>query len=122
MAAEMLLSARGIEGVSLREINTAAGQKNSTALQYHFGDRYGLVQAVLRKHHPGIDRTRNEMLDAYVAGGRDDLRALAAALVIPAAAKLRDPDGGRAYLQIHAQVVNRPEIRVDEALSSNPRD
>src|SRR4051794_4076039 len=95
LAAETLLAERGIEGVSLREINTAAGQKNSTALQYHFGDRYGLVNAVLRKHTAGIDAARHALLDEYESAGHDDLTALAAALVVPSAAKLRDPNGGR---------------------------
>ncbi|MCU1393909.1 MAG: TetR family transcriptional regulator [Ilumatobacteraceae bacterium] len=121
-AAERLFAERGIEGVSLREINSAAGQKNSTALQYHFGDRQGLLRAVLRKHTPAIDAARMAMLDAYVVRGVDDLRELAAALVRPSAAKLSDADGGRAYLQISGQVLNRPELRFDERTTSNPRD
>lgn len=121
-AAEVLLAERGIEGVSLREINAAAGQKNSTALQYHFGDRYGLVRAIMRKHGIPVDVARHEMLDAYEMAGVDDLRALAEALVVPSAAKLADPDGGREYLQIHAQLVNRPDIRIDPRVTNNPRD
>ncbi|MFN8020570.1 MAG: helix-turn-helix domain-containing protein [Acidimicrobiales bacterium] len=108
-AAERLFAERGIEGVSLREVNTAAGVGNTTALQYHFRDRAGLVKAVLAKHSPAVDDARHRLLDEYVAEGRDDLRALAAALVRPSAAKLSDPDGGRAYLRIHAEVLNRPE-------------
>lgn len=121
-AAEQLFAERGIEGVSLREINTAAGQRNSTALQYHFGDRYGLVRAVLRKHSSAVDAVRHSMLDDYQRLGRDDLRVLAEALVRPSAIKLDDPDGGRAYLQINAQVLNRPELGFDERARSNPRD
>lgn len=117
-AAETLFAERGIEGVSLREINSAAGQKNSTALQYHFVDRRGLVRAVLAKHTPDVDVARHAMLDEYERAGRDDLRELAAALVGPSAAKLADHDGGRAYLQVNAQVLNRPELRFDEARSN----
>lgn len=117
-AAETLFAERGIEGVSLREINSAAGQKNSTALQYHFVDRRGLVRAVLAKHTPDVDVARHAMLDEYERVGRDDLRELAAALVRPSAAKLADHDGGRAYLQVNAQVLNRPELRFDEARSN----
>src|SRR3954466_6966235 len=111
--AEELFAERGIEGVSLREINAAAGQKNSTALQYHFGDRYGLLRAVLRKHGAGIDAERHAMLDGYDADQLADLRELAAALVTPLAAKLADRNGGREYLQINAQLVNRPDIRIE---------
>lgn len=109
-AAETLFAERGIEGVSLREINAAAGMRNATALQYHFHDRYGLVKAVLAKHTPVVDAARHELLDDYERAGVDDLRALAAALVSPSAIKLRDPDGGRAYLRVHAEVLNRAEF------------
>ncbi len=128
-AAERLFAERGIEGVSLREINAAAGQRNSTALQYHFGDRQGLLGAVLAKHHPAIEAHRHRLLDAYESGGHlpdgAARRALAAALVRPLAAKLADPDGGRAYLRIMEQLVHRTHlpalggIRDDPAQSVN---
>jgi AcrR family transcriptional regulator len=108
--AEELFAERGISGVSLREINAAAGQRNSTALQYHFGDRDGLVRAVLAKHSPDVESRRHALLDEYEAAQptADGLRTLAGALVRPSAAKLTDPDGGRAYLRIMAQLVHVP--------------
>ncbi|MBE3008097.1 helix-turn-helix transcriptional regulator [Microbispora sp. NEAU-D428] len=110
-AAERLFAERGIDAVSLREINAAAGQRNSTALQYHFGDRAGLLKAVLAKHRPEIEARRHQLLDEYEARGPlpqgDALRSLAAALVRPAAAKLADPDGGRDYLRVMEQLVHR---------------
>jgi hypothetical protein len=80
------------------------------ALQYHFTDRSGLVRAVIDKHYIDIDRQRHEMLDACMnmAHGPSDLTALSEALVLPAASKLSDPDGGLEYLQIQAELVNRP--------------
>ncbi|MBI5090404.1 MAG: TetR/AcrR family transcriptional regulator [Actinobacteria bacterium] len=108
-AAETLFADRGIDAASPREINAAAGQRNSTALQYHFRDRRGLLAAVLAKHQVDVEARRNELLDLYESAGIDDLRALAEALVRPSATKLADPDGGRAFLRIHAQVINRPD-------------
>ena len=99
-AAEALFAARGIDGVSLREINRAAGQSNTGAVQYHFGDRDGLVLAIIGKHRRDTEPRRHALLDMYEDAGVDDLRALASALVAPAAAKLGDPDGGRDYLQV----------------------
>jgi AcrR family transcriptional regulator len=112
-AAERLFALRGIDGVSLREINRTAGAKNASALQYHFGDRDGLLKAVVVKHRADVEARRHAMLDAYEAAGQDDLRALAGALVRPMAAKLADHDGGPAYLQIMADLMNRPRPVID---------
>src|SRR5947209_1014556 len=79
-AAETLFAERGIDGVSLREINSAAGSKNASGLQYHFGDRAGLIRAVLAKHRPFVESQRHALLDACEEDGAD-LHALAVALV-----------------------------------------
>ncbi|HMD52813.1 MAG TPA: helix-turn-helix domain-containing protein [Solirubrobacteraceae bacterium] len=121
-AAEELFAANGIEAVSLREIVRASGARNTTALQYHFGDRAGLVRAVLEKHHLDIDIRRHAMLDAYEAEGEPDLWALAHALVGPLAAELADPDGGGAYLQILAELMNRRRPALDPAAFDDPED
>jgi AcrR family transcriptional regulator len=110
-AAEQLLASRGIDAVSLREINRLAGQSNTGAVQYHFGDRDGLVLAIIDKHRGDTEPRRHALLDLYEQAGRDDLRALAAALVAPAASKLADPHGGREYLQVSAEFYGRPRAR-----------
>jgi AcrR family transcriptional regulator len=107
-AAESLFARHGIDGVSLREINRAAGQSNTGAVQYHFGDRDGLVRALIDKHRRDSEPRRHALLDQYEEAGEDDIRALAAALVSPLAAKLADSDGGRDYLQIAAEFYSRP--------------
>lgn len=119
-AAEQLFAERGIDAVSLREINRVAGAKNASALQYHFGDRNGLLRAVLAKHQGAVEDRRHAMLDAYEASGAADLRALSGALVRPLAAKLADADGGPAYLQIVADLVNRPRPIIDPADFDDP--
>lgn len=111
-AAEELFAARGIDAVSLREINRQAGAKNAVAVQYHFEDRAGVLRAVLAKHRPAVEAGRHALLDALQDA--PTLRGLAGALVRPLAAKLGDPDGGLAYLQIHAEVVNRPRDTAPE--------
>jgi AcrR family transcriptional regulator len=119
-AAEELFARQGIEGVSLREINRAAGAKNASALQYHFRDRDGLLRALMAKHRRDVEARRHAMLDAYEADGRDDLRSLAGALVRPMAAKLADPAGGPEYLQILADLMNRPRAVIDPATTDDP--
>jgi AcrR family transcriptional regulator len=118
-AAERLFAERGVEAVSLREINREADQRNATALQYHFEDRQGLVRAILEKHEPAIDASRHALLDEIEKDGQRDLPRLSAALVLPAAEKLSDRDGGRAYLRIVAQLINRHAARVDPIAFEN---
>jgi len=121
-AAEGLFAARGIDAVSLREITAVSGVRNATALQYHFGDRRGLVRAVLAKHHPDLEAARHRLLDDYEAAEQPSLRLLVGAFVRPVAAKLDDADGGRAYLQVVAQVVNRPDLDLRAAVDRHPTD
>ena len=118
-AAERLFAERGIFQVSLREINRESGARNAVALQYHFGDREGLVRAILAKHFPAVDARRSAMLDEYEAGAADDLRALAAAWVRPLASKLSDPDGGPEYLQIYAELINLPVDRTQPSVEDS---
>lgn len=73
-AAEELFAEWGIDGVSLREITAAAGARNASALNYHFGGRTGLLQALLAKHKPAVESRRHTLLDAYDAGADQELR------------------------------------------------
>jgi AcrR family transcriptional regulator len=112
-AGERLFASRGIDGVSLREINRAAGQRNTTALQYHFGDRDGLVRAIVEKHRADTEPRRHALLDRYEVDDDNDLHTLASALVLPLAAKLGDLDGGREYLQINCELYTRTSVRIE---------
>ena len=103
--AERLFAERSIAGVSLNEISKAAGQRNSNVCQYHFGDKSGLVQAILDKHVPGIKARREHLLDRLRASKRVTLRGLVQAFVRPVAEKLQDPDGGREFIRINAQLI-----------------
>ncbi|WP_066921624.1 TetR/AcrR family transcriptional regulator [Steroidobacter denitrificans] len=104
--AERLFAERSIEGVSLNEISKAAAQRNSNVCQYHFGDKQGLLQAILDKHVPGIAAAREVMLGRLQGSpSRRWLRPLAEALVRPVAAKLHDADGGREFIRINAQLI-----------------
>lgn len=121
-AASRLFAERGIESVSLREINREAGQRNATALQYHFSGRDGLLRAVLARHHGRIEERRHAMLDEIDGtSGPVGLRRLSEVLVEPAAELLADPDGGRDYLRIMAEIVNRPDPGFVRATLDDPR-
>lgn len=103
-AAERLFAERGVEAVSLAEINNASEQRNRNAVQYHFGDKASLLEAIFSKHGPGIRAQRGEILDGIESSNAFSLDDLVSALVLPVAEKLNDPDGGEAYVRINAQL------------------
>ncbi len=113
-AAEVLFTDRGVEGVSLREITRAAGQRNTSALQYHFTNRDGLLRAILTRHLHEIGAYRTALLDRYEQSGQEDLRPLASALILPLIAKLSDVDGGHAYLLIADELLGSATRRLIE--------
>ena len=61
-AAEKLIAERGIENVSIREIVNAAGQKNESALQYHFKNFTGLIKAIHTVRSNETQEKRQELL------------------------------------------------------------
>jgi len=100
--AERLFAERGIAGVSLREIGAAAGQRNNSAIQYHFESKHGLVLALCEHRMRAVNERRLAMLDA-LAG--DDLRELVEAFVLPLAEAVRP---GSYYLRFLVQLLAGP--------------
>lgn len=102
--AERLFAARGIHAVSLAQINATAGQRNRNAVQYHFGSKRKLLQAIIDKHASAITMRRSQLLDNIETSPTHSLEDVVSALVLPVAAKLDDPDGGEAYIHVSAQL------------------
>jgi AcrR family transcriptional regulator len=62
LTAERLYARLGIDGVSLREINREAQQKNRSAVHYHFGSRDAVIEGIFEMRAAQIDRRRREIL------------------------------------------------------------
>src|SRR6202012_1517455 len=62
ITAERLYGQHGIDGISLRQLVTAAGQGNNYAVQHHFGSKLGLIQAVSQMRLPALEAGRPKML------------------------------------------------------------
>lgn len=100
-AAERLFADRGIDAVSVRAVNAAAGA-NVAAVHYHFGSKDALVSAVLRRRMDALAERRLAML-ARLDPARPAVRDVVEALVVPLAELSADPDGaGRAYVRVLA--------------------
>ncbi|MFV0258464.1 MAG: TetR family transcriptional regulator [Acidimicrobiales bacterium] len=61
-AAERLAAEEGLGAMSLRAVQTAAGQRNKSAAQYHFGSREGLIEAVIIERMRPINQRRADLL------------------------------------------------------------
>lgn len=107
-AAARLFAEKGIDGVTLFDINKSANQANRNALQYHFRNKHGLLEAVLDKHGLKIMEQRQKRLDALRAQKKFSLREIMNTLVQPLIETIDDPDGGAAYINISAQLMVNP--------------
>ena len=83
-AAEKLFATKGLDSVSMREISRASGQKNNSALQYHFGDRDELVNAILDYRMIPLNQRRLQMVaEIEYSGQTNNVRKLVSAIVLP---------------------------------------
>lgn len=80
LTAERLYAVHGLDGVPLRQIVAEADMGNKTAVQYHFGSKEGLIEAILVNRLDDLDR-RRELLQARVPV--DDLRGVVEAHQLP---------------------------------------
>ncbi len=117
-AGEELFAREGIHGARISELTERAGQRNQSALHYHFGSREGLLAAIVERHVGEVDGARAVRLGA--AGPAPALRELVDLIIRPLASQLSTPSG-RDYLRIVPQLlksdVNPPALIAAIALT-----
>ncbi len=120
-AAVVLFAERGLRGASLREINEAAGQRNTNALHYHFGDRQGLLRALAARHSADIGERQRELYEACVAAGTtDDVRTLLGVLQRPAAEYLTKGRVEAAWVRVSALLLVSPRTTTEAIVAGLP--
>ena len=67
-AAEHLFARRGFD-VPVHDIHARAGQRNASALHYHFGDLDGLTSAVFERHALSDDDVARHLADRGLDAG-----------------------------------------------------
>lgn len=114
LTAQRLFAERSIDSVSLNEITVAAGQKNRNALQYHFGDRDGLLQAIVDLHSQRVRELRQPLLDAVDTCANTDANTDSAtatvavrALLQPFIEYIEENPAGVYYFKILSQLAAR---------------
>ncbi|MFE7723506.1 TetR/AcrR family transcriptional regulator [Nocardia rhizosphaerihabitans] len=100
LAAERLFAERGVSHVSMREISAAAGQRNNSAVQYHFKDKRALLWALYDMRMVPLNTRRNAVLDNCAA---HTVRTSVDAFIRPLGEAVVEAGGRTAY----ARFLNR---------------
>jgi TetR/AcrR family transcriptional regulator, regulator of cefoperazone and chloramphenicol sensitivity len=108
-AAEYLFARSGLD-VPIREIHERAGQRNASAIQYHFGSKQELIKAILERHALGPDQIAQIRADLRLR--RDDPRALVDSIVRRISEYLAT-DETRDYVRLAFQLLVRSPLRQD---------
>jgi AcrR family transcriptional regulator len=102
-AAEALFMEHGFEATSLRAI-TAAASVNLAAVNYHFGSKEELFQAVLTRRLDPMNQERVDLLTRLEREAAPDplpCDRILSAMFIPALKLARDPErGGKDFLRL----------------------
>jgi len=111
LAGERLIAEFGIDAVSLRQINTEAGQRNSSAAHYHFGSKEALVRAIFDYRMERVNRNRLTKLVAVREQhkGNPDPRQIVETLINPIIEEIRDSEGGSFYIRFLSQAISHPQ-------------
>lgn len=105
-----LFAERGLVGVSLRAVGEAAGQRNTAAVHYHFGDREALLDAALDRvilaiREP-VDHEQARALGLSIGDPKTPLHGVVGRAFLPILTlPLRCPDWGEAGARLLARVV-----------------
>lgn len=108
-AGERLFAELGIGPTSTRAILREAGQRNESALQYHFGGREGLVDALYAERGAQVGEERERMLaELDASGDTQDVRRLCAVAVLPPVRIARRDPEFAVFLKVVGQLAFLP--------------
>jgi AcrR family transcriptional regulator len=108
-AAEELFMQHGFEGTSMRLLTAKAGV-NLAAVNYHFGSKHALIEAVFRRRLDPMNQARLACLEALEAeGGPPAPEAILRAFVTPTLALVEDAKGGgRNFIRLLGRTYTEP--------------
>src|SRR3954469_19683508 len=108
-AAEELFMQHGFEGTSMRLLTTKAGV-NLAAVNYHFGSKHALVEAVFRRRLDPMNAARiAELATLETEGGVASTGAIIRAFISPGLRLMADgKDGGRNFTRLLGRTYTEP--------------
>ncbi|MFC4347366.1 TetR/AcrR family transcriptional regulator [Kordiimonas lipolytica] len=113
-AAERLIAEKGLASVSTREILQEAGQRNQSALQYHFGSKEGLMRATISERTRQIDEKRLNLMKSWK--GKPTLDEVLEVLILPLAELAEEEIGGKHYILFLCQAITQPDWDLRQAI------
>ncbi len=117
-AAEALFADHGIAATSLRDITTSA-KANLAAVNYHFGGKDGLLEAVFDRRLRPVNRERLALLDAFESAAGAECVPLEQILYANLAPPFRTleewGESGQRFMRIVARINADPSSRIHEA-------
>lgn len=109
--AERLFAEQGVEQVPLRQIVVESGQRNRSALHYHFGSREALVSHLLNRRLHQVNRIRHRYLDQLDSRAQPiDIHGVVEATIRPLVEVVIETDWGTNYVQVLAQTTFSPGL------------
>lgn len=116
-SAERLFAEKGIGTVSVKEITSAAGARNLSAVHYHFGSIETLIKELFLERYQRIERDRLVRLAKVDASSSDNrLFDLLHAAVAPFLETCLDQHG-RQYVRFCSQLTHDPRFDVAEIVA-----
>src|SRR3954470_17942111 len=108
-AAEELFMQHGFEATSMRAL-TARAEVNLAAVNYHFGSKHALIEAVFRRRLDPMNAARIAALDELEASSRSaDAGAITRAFVAPSLRMTEDAKGGgRNFIRLLGRTYTEP--------------
>ena len=120
-AAELLFMEHGFEATSLRSL-TSAASVNLAAVNYHFGSKEELFQAVLTRRLDPMNQERIDLLERVereAAGKPVTCERILSAMLIPALRLARDEErGGKNFLRLVGRAYADPAPFIRHFLSA----
>lgn len=109
--AERLFAEEGIDAVSIRRISSEAGQRNNSALQYHFESKNTLIEAILQYRQGPINARRMQLLDRIEREGLGrNVHAIVEALVLPFVELLHEAPQHSYYVSVVSQLYSQQRL------------
>lgn len=121
-----LFASQGIDAVSMRTINTDAGARNASAVHYHFGNKLGIIEAIIEFIREELDATRVPALEALERRAQDgdtpSCREVMWAVFEPYYRVNRTPGHGRAAIRFLARLHTDMSPEVQRLLNHDPHE